>query len=142
MTAASMNPGRYRPGQSGNPAGRKPGTRNRLNVLRAGLVTSEQVREIAETVVRAALEGDVRACEAVLDRVWPRLKSVAAPVEFALPEGSFTDQGRAVLAAVSEGRLSPDTGERLIVGLGALARLVELDELERRISALEDRNGT
>ncbi len=133
----------YKPGQSGNPAGRARGSRNRVTLLRQGLVSEADVRAISSTVVRAALDGDVRAAEAVLDRVWPRLKSVAPPVTFQLPEGSFAEKGRAVLDAVAAGKLSPDLGERLIVGLGSLARLVEVDELTRRVEILEGRaNGT
>lgn len=136
-----MRTGRFRKGESGNPAGKPKGTRNRVTMLRADLVQADTVKSIAQKLVDAALEGDVQAAVAVLDRVWPKLRPIAAPVEFPLPEGTLADQGRAVMQAVSEGRLSPDVGERLIVALGAMARLVEIDELAARVAALERING-
>ena len=134
-----MRVGRFRKGESGNPAGKPKGTRNRVSMLRADLVQPDAVKRIAQTLVDAALAGDVQAAVAVLDRVWPKLRPIATPVEFPLPDGTLADQGRAVMQAVSEGRLSPDVGERLVVALGAMARLVEADEFERRLAALEAR---
>jgi hypothetical protein len=56
-----------------------------------------------------------------------------------LPEGAgFSEQGAAIIAAVSAGTIAPRQGSALLGGLGALARVKEMDELERRIKALED----
>lgn len=135
----SEHPTRWQPGQSGNPNGRPKGSPRKDAIVRAE-VPPERVRSILDTLVKAALAGDVSAAVAVLDRVAPRLRPVSAPVEFDLPDGTLTEQGRAVLAAVSDGRLPADVGERLVVALGALARLTEMDEFERRLAALETRH--
>ena len=59
-----------------------------------------------------------------------------------LPEGTLTEHGRAVLSAVAAGELPPAQGAQLVAAIGQLARVVEIDELERRIAALEgSRNG-
>jgi hypothetical protein len=132
----------FQPGTSGNPSGRRRGSKNRATLLRTHLVTSDSVRAIAGTLVESALAGNVQAAVAVLDRVWPRLRSSAAPIQIDLPDGSLTEQGRAVLAAVSAGAIDAETGSRLLTGIGALARVAELDELTRRVDELERRDGT
>ena len=59
----------------------------------------------------------------------------------AAPDGTLTDQGRAVLHSVADGVLAPSQGAALLGAIGTLARVTELDELESRIAALEARNG-
>ncbi|MFA9459906.1 hypothetical protein [Thiohalorhabdus methylotrophus] len=49
----------------------------------------------------------------------------------------MTDKAKAIMAAVGTGQVPPDTGERLLAALGNYAKAIEMDELERRISALE-----
>ena len=58
-----------------------------------------------------------------------------------MPDGTLTEQGRAVLVAVACGELAPGQGAALLSSLGTLAKLVETDELTRRIDALEARHG-
>ena len=127
----------WQKGESGNPAGRPPGAPSTLTRLRAEL--SEVVPLILARLVHAAIHGDVAAARLLLERVLPPLKPVealAAPLP--LPEGgALSDHGHAVLAAVSRGDLAPGQATALLGSLAALARLVEVDELERRITQLE-----
>jgi len=58
-----------------------------------------------------------------------------------LPDGSLTDQGRAVLTAVAAGALAPGQGSQLITAIGALARVAEIDELTARITSLEEKQN-
>lgn len=50
---------------------------------------------------------------------------------------TLTEQGRAVVASVATGQLSPGQGAALISSLGTLGKLTETEELEARIAALE-----
>ena len=59
-----------------------------------------------------------------------------------LATDSLAQAGRAVVQAAGAGVLSPEQAGRLLDGLGAQARLVERDELVRRIEALEERTAT
>ncbi|MDO9189028.1 MAG: hypothetical protein Q7U24_04100 [Sulfurimicrobium sp.] len=46
------------------------------------------------------------------------------------------------MTAAAGGNLPPDIASQLIAAVGALARVVEMDELERRIAQLEGvKNG-
>src|SRR5713226_7125341 len=49
--------GRFVPGQSGNPAGKLPGTRNRATLLRAAL-DSEDGPAMARVIIDKAVAGD------------------------------------------------------------------------------------
>lgn len=129
----------WKPGQSGNPNGRKPGS-GPTQQLREAL--GKDVDAIIETVRTQALAGDLTAAKLVLERLLPPLKPQEQAVELPLPEdASLTDAGRSILGAVAAGDIAPGQGAQLIAALGGLARVVEIDELERRLAALEERNA-
>ena len=67
----------------------------------------------------------------------PRSRPPEQPVPIELPGGSLTAQGKAILAAAADRDLSPGQAGQMLFGLGALAKLIETDELEARIAALE-----
>lgn len=128
--------GRWRKGESGNPAGRPPGTGD---VARLRAAISAHVPAIVTKLVTQAKAGDVAAARLLLERAVPPLRAAESAVELQLPEGSLADQGRAVLAALSSGGLEPTQAAQVLNGLGMLAKLVEATELESRISRLERR---
>lgn len=134
----SMNSGRWRKGQSGNAAGRKPGS-GEVAKLRDAI--ARDVPAIIEKLKAAALGGDVGAARLLLERVIAPLKADEQTVLLELPDGAFTDQGRAVMAAVAAGKLAPGQGATLLGSLGTLAGLAKVDDLAARVAALEERHG-
>ena len=133
-TAKKRPPGRWKPGESGNPGGRKPGT-GEVAKLRAAI--ADRVPELLDKLMAQALEGDTSAARLLLERAVAPLKAIEQPQALSLPNGTLTDQGRAVLASVASGELAPGQGAALLGAIGTLARATELDELIARISALE-----
>jgi hypothetical protein len=133
-TAKKRPPGRWKPGESGNPGGRKPGT-GEVAKLRAAI--ADRVPELLDKLMAQALEGDTSAARLLLERAVAPLKAIEQPQALSLPYGTLTDQGRAVLASVASGELAPGQGAALLGAIGTLARVTELDELIARISALE-----
>ncbi len=125
----------FQKGQSGNPAGRKPGEGPFAKYRRMLASRSE---ELINQVIDLALAGDTTALKMCLDRLFPPLKPVEPPVKFPLESGSLTHMGAAVLSALGGGILSPEQGSKLVQALTGQARLIEVEELERRIAALED----
>src|SRR5690348_1494177 len=85
--------GRFVPGHSGNPAGKKPGTRNRATILREALADGEDIAA-ARIVIDKALAGDAVAARFIVDRLTPRPRGRAIALD--LPEGETADD---VLAA-------------------------------------------
>jgi hypothetical protein len=67
----------------------------------------------------------------------PRLQPIGAKVQLAGLRGTPTEQGNTVLAALGSGELAPDVATTIIQALAAQARIVEVDELERRVTELE-----
>ncbi|MGB5063271.1 MAG: DUF5681 domain-containing protein [Candidatus Competibacter sp.] len=122
-------------GQSGNPSGRKPGA-GKIDKLRAAL--AKELPEVLEALVTQAKAGDTGAIKLILERTVPALRPMDAATPLNLPAaGGVADQGRAVLAALASGQLPVNQAASILQSLGNLAKLVELDELTRRIEALE-----
>lgn len=132
------SPGRWKAGESGNPAGRKPGT-GEVAKIRAAI--AKRVPDLLDAMMAKALDGDVGAARLLLERAIAPLKAIEQAQALTLPDGTLTEQGHAVLRSVANGVLAPSQGAALLGAIGTLARVTELDELESRIAALEARNG-
>lgn len=125
----------WKPGTTGNPKGRPPG-KSDITRLRAKL--AGDVPEILAALVLAAKAGDIQAARLILERILPPMKAIEQAVELQLPEGgTLTAKAAAVLAAAGAGELAPTQAAQLIAALGSLAKITEIDELARRIEALE-----
>ena len=131
-------PGRWKPGESGNPKGRTPGT-GEVAAIRAAI--ADRVPDLLAAMMTRALDGDVGAARLLLERAVAPLKAAEQPQALSLPDGTLTDQGRAVLSAVAAGQLAPGQGAALLGAIGTLARVTELDELAARITVLEQQHA-
>ncbi len=125
---------RFKKGQSGNPKG-GPASANSLAKLRASI--AEHVPDIITKQVELAKAGDAQAARLLLERVLPPVRAAEQPVAITLPADDLVAQGRAVIAATRAGELAPGQASQLLGALAALAKLVESEELEKRIAALE-----
>lgn len=127
----------FKPGQSGNPAGKPPGAKNRATALAQSLFDGE-AEAITRKVIELAKAGDMMALKVCLDRLCPPMKAQAAPVQVEIPESdSMSDIASAFIKAAADGRLPPDVAAQLVSAVGTLARVVEIDELKIRLAALE-----
>lgn len=138
MTEPKKKRGSWKPGQSGNPAGRPPGG-GEIGKLRAAI--GERIPELLAAMMVKALEGDVSAARLLLERAVAPLKAAEQAETIKLPDGSLTHQGRAVLRAVASGELAPGQGAALVSAIGTLARVTEIDELAKRIEKLEGKHA-
>jgi hypothetical protein len=119
---------------SGNPRGRPKGT-GEVGRLRAAI--AEALPDILAGLIERAQAGDVQAARLLLERALPAVKPVELPEAVPLQGETLTQQGRSVLHLLAEGALGPGQAAGLLGAIGTLARVVELDELARRIEALE-----
>lgn len=98
----------FRPGQSGNPAGRPKGTRNRATLAVEALLEGE-AKALTRKAIELALGGDTTALRLCLERLMPPRKD--RPVSLALPAvATADDAGKAigaVLAAAADGKITP-----------------------------------
>ena len=125
----------FQPGKSGNPKGR-PKSYKGVSKLR-DLISVKAPELVARLLTAALDEGDTQAARLLIERALPALKPIELPVSLNLPDDGLADQGRAVIAALANGQLAPGQAGQILAGLGAVARLVETQELEKRIAALE-----
>lgn len=130
--------GRWKPGQSGNPAGKPKGARHKATQAVEALLEG-QAEALTQKAIEKALEGDGVALRLCLERIAPARKDAA--VCFDLPAiASASDTvtaSSALLEAVAAGNVTPDEASRIMALLTSHKALVEVCELERRIEALE-----
>ena len=130
---------KYRPGESGNPAGRPRGSADRRSQLRAAL--DGKADELLQKATDMALAGDPSMLALLINRVIPATKPESAPMNVALPEGSLSDKAGALVDAAANGEVPTSSAAELLSGMAVVAKLRELDELEARLKALEARSG-
>lgn len=113
-------------GTSGNPRGRPVGSKNRKTLIACEFEKAGSA--VAQMIVEKAKEGDLRAAELLLQRLEPVLKPESRRVEFDFdPEASVADQAKAVMKAVSEGRVDADSAKILVDLLSAFVGLRDVE---------------
>ena len=128
----------FKPGKSGNPSGKKPGTRNHATRLVLSLM-EDGAQEIVQVILDAARGGDLAAAKLVIERIAPPMRE--RPIQIDLPDTS-TSEGinaaqNAIVQAVGSGELLPGEGTALAAIVESKRKALETEELERRITALE-----
>ena len=125
-------------GQSGNPAGRQRGSRNKRTILSEKLF-DEHAEELTRNAIELANKGHAAALHVCMDRVFPRGKH--RPVNFELrPITTVADALAAmgdILQAVADGDLTaPEAAElsKMVQNVGQTATNAAL---EGRVAALE-----
>lgn len=124
--------GKWKPGQSGNPGGRSGETQ----AIRAKL--AKGATAVTAKVLEAAKDGDMQACRLILERLVPPIKPTSEPVQFELDDTDLPSAARSILRAVAAGQIAPDQGKSLIEGLGAVARVIEVAELQKAVEELRE----
>lgn len=135
----TRNPGQFKPGQSGNPAGRPRGARNRATLAIAALLDEAGPRLMREGIDRA-LDGDSLLLRCCIMRLAPVPRG--RPVELDLAEGSAAGDVlasmTATVRAMAEGALSPLEASDVVQVIEGQRRAVETHDLERRLTWLEE----
>jgi hypothetical protein len=135
----TRNNGKFAKGYSGNPRGRppilSPELRERLD---------KATPEIIDKIVDKAINGDLKAAKIVLDRTAPIAKPSSQSVfipDLNSSDSTLKGKAESILSAISSGDCPPDVGVTLIQAIFSLARVTEVDDLKRRVEALEVLDG-
>jgi hypothetical protein len=128
----------FEKGQSGNPAGRPPGARNKATVMAELLLQGE-----AEAMTRLAIErakaGDTAALRMCLDRLLPPCRHRA--IEFEIPRLTSAADAAAAMAAITAGvavgDLTPAEAGELSGLVDRFVRALETTVMEQRVARLE-----
>jgi hypothetical protein len=125
----------FQKGESGNPVGRPAGIRDKRTAMRDLLMPHAE--GLVAKVVELALAGDSTALRICIDRLIPPARARGDPVNRPPPSVSLADNGRSVIQSLAEGNLTPEEAGEVMQALTAQARIVEMDEIEKRVAALE-----
>jgi len=127
---------KFQPGKSGNPAGRKLGSRNKATLLREQLATKG--KKLLDALIAKAEGGDVDCLKFLVGRLIPPPRDTPATLD--IPAGAdLRQRGEAILDSAFRGEITPSQAADVLSALSQQARLVECTDLETRIAALEAR---
>jgi hypothetical protein len=118
--------GRFVPGQSGNPAGKAPGTRNRATALRELMAEGED-EVVARIVIDKAKAGDAVAARFVIGHLCPRprVRTIALDLADGFTASNVVAAHDAVLRALFAGEIAPDEAEAITRVLDARKRALD-----------------
>jgi hypothetical protein len=99
--------------------------------------------ELIQQIVDRAKEGDLSALKLCFDRLCAPLRPTDRLINI---EGmgdakELSNKGDLILANVANGEITPSEASSLMNAISSQSRILEVDELERRITELEKQNG-
>lgn len=128
----------FKPGKSGNPAGRPKGIKDRRVALREKLLPHAD--QLIEMVTTFAKSGDMAAMKIIMDRLIPPLKEEPIHVEISKIENAVdcTQAQAAVVNAVAAGDMLPSEGQAISNLIEAQRRAFETTELAQQMRDLHE----
>jgi Family of unknown function (DUF5681) len=133
---------KFQPGQSGNPAGRPPGSLNK-KTLAAQAMFEEHAEEIAQNLMDRAKNGEPTAMRLCMDRMAPT--GLNRRIAINLPMVKTPEDAEAavtvVLTEFADGKLSINEFSALITAVDRMVRLAERiwnSARNRRYAAVRD----
>ncbi len=120
-------------------AGRKKGSGQAAH-YRAML--EPYAEELIQRVVDMAKDGDMAALKLCLDRLCAPLRPTDRHIiiEGMADAKELSEKGELVLVNIANGEITPSEAQHLMTAISSQARIIEVDELERRVSELEQGN--
>lgn len=141
-TATVQRGAPFRPGQSGNPAGKPKGARHKVTLAMEALLDGQH-EALTQKAIDLALAGDMQALRLCMDRLSPPRKD--RPVAFDMPAIETLEDlpkaTQALMHAVAAGELTPSEAAELGKLVDAHAKAIEVTDLHRRLEALEGGPG-
>lgn len=115
--------------------GRPPGV-GAVARLRRELFADGGYDELVKRTRELAQQGNPAALRILWERAVPPPRAHAELVRVDLPNGSLTDQAKALLAAATDGRIPADIAAQLIGALASITTIEQGDELRRQVDEL------
>ena len=142
--AAAAGPARGRPfikGHSGNPAGKRPGTRNRKTVLME-LLTDTELGDLKQKAVELGRAGNALVLRAWIEKLVPPVRERF--IEFELPPietpADLAPAMGAVMAAFAAGEITPGEAERITNAVLGWRQMIETADLAVQLQELRERH--
>jgi Family of unknown function (DUF5681) len=133
---------RFVKGQSGNPAGRRPGSRNKVTQLVEEILEGGAEQATRELLNHACL-GKATAMRICFDQLLPRRRG--RPVPISLPQvETLADVAKwkvAILNGIADGEITPEEAVELMKVVGNIGRGPQAAEIDARVARLEQAVG-
>jgi hypothetical protein len=129
---------RFEKGTSGNPAGKRPGTRHRATQAAERLLDGE-TDALTRKAVDLALAGDTVALRLCLERILPprRSRSIRLQIGEVRTLADLATVQATIITALARGEITPDEAANVANAVEKLGAAWERRELEQRICSLE-----
>ena len=128
----------FKKGESGNPDGRPKGAKDKRTQYRE--LFDPHADDLIQKAIDLALAGDTACLKMCIDRLVSPFRAKNATVTLDDIEGTLTEKGEKIIMSMGSGELSPSDASSMLSALAAQARIIEIEELEKRVSDLEARN--
>jgi hypothetical protein len=129
---------RFQKGQSGNPVGRRPGSRNKATFLIEQLL-GDATKDITEKAIELAKAGDSTALRLCMDRIIPARRD--RHIAFKLPKlekpVDAVAAAAAVVEAVAAAELTPSEAAEMMKLVEGYTKILEAEDHEQRLRALD-----
>jgi len=128
----------FQKGESGNPAGRPRGARNK-RTLAAESMFDREAADIIDRLIRIAKGGDVAALRLCLDRICPRQRERPVSLDLppmATPADAVAAMGT-IVQAIGDGDIGPHEAAELTKVVAGFSQTIANFELEARIADAE-----
>jgi Family of unknown function (DUF5681) len=128
----------FQPGQSGNPAGRPLGARDKAARAVEAMLDGEAA-EITRRAIEAAKDGDAAAIRLCMARLCPPPKGRLAPFDMPKMETAqdAVKASAAIVAAVAAGEITPTEAAELSRVVENFAKTLQIYDHDARLRKLE-----
>lgn len=132
----------FEPGQSGNPAGRPRGSRNRSTLALEAIFEGE-AEALSRKAIEQALAGDGGAMKLCLDRLLSprRDRSITFDLPVIETAADLPRATAALLQAVSSGEITPSEAADVGKAVSAHIEAITAADLHHRLAALEGKGA-
>ena len=130
----------FAPGQSGNPAGRPKGSRNKVTQLCAELL-GDEAEDVMRSAIKRAKKGDGVALRLCVERLLPvrasRDRTVTIDIPGVAAAADLVDAAGAVISHAAAGEITLSEAREYMQLLEVQRKLIETSELAVRVEVLE-----
>jgi Family of unknown function (DUF5681) len=123
-------------GQSGNPGGRRLGSRNKAT-LAAQMLLADEAEALTRKAVELAPDGDPTALRLCIERALPRDRAVRFTMPRIASAADVAGAMGAVAAALAQGIITPCEASQIAQVIVTFVRTIETSDFDRRLQIIE-----